>query len=128
MTYCDNIPDFYVWSEPRARKVYTCCECRGRIERGEKYFKATGSWEHVVSTHRQHLLCCQVCIHIRDNFYDYEECVPFGEMWEAVGELSVFMDPRHTERSVRQLTNVKQLRQMLCWIRLRLRAQRYGTT
>jgi hypothetical protein len=78
------LPSFYSWTEPVARKEYACCECAAKIHKGEKHFHATGKWDGVVSTYRQHLACCEACILIRDEF-NGGDCIGFGEMKDAFG-------------------------------------------
>lgn len=85
MTYCDMPPEFYEWTEPTARRVHMCCECLAPINQGEKHFKASGKWAEVVSTYRQHLLCMEACMYVRDKMND-GECICFGELKEWFDE------------------------------------------
>lgn len=82
---CDVQPEFYDHSEPVARKEHECCECRMPIRKGEKHFVAVGKWEGQLDSYRQHTLCCQACMYIRDNITD-GECIGFGELFEYYGE------------------------------------------
>lgn len=81
--FCDDSdgPSFYSWKEPKARKAYSCCECDAPIRTGERYFVVTGKWEGGISRFRQHLLCLETCMYIRDNITN-GECVGFGTLWE----------------------------------------------
>lgn len=80
---CD-IPEFYRITEPVARKDHECCECNARIKKGEKHFQVTGKWEGEISSFRQHFLCMEACMYIRDHLDD--ECIPFGTLFEYLGE------------------------------------------
>jgi hypothetical protein len=83
---CDLFPSVYRWEEPVARKRHVCVECDAPIVRGEKHFKCFGVWEGDAQTHRQHLLCMEACMMIRDEFED-GECIGFGELMEWFGEM-----------------------------------------
>jgi len=72
-----ELPRFYDWSEPIAKKRHHCVECKAPILKGEKHFRATGKWDWGVETHRQHLVCMEACMMLRDNFND-GDCIGFG--------------------------------------------------
>lgn len=80
MTECE-LPTFYDYSEPIARKRHRCCECNAPILKGEKHFRGTGKWDGHIQTHRQHLLCMETCMLIRDEFNGFE-CIAFGDLKE----------------------------------------------
>lgn len=80
------IPEFYQTYERVARKQYHCCECNAPILKGEKHLYIIGKWEGDISTHRQHLDCCEACETIRGDFND-GECVCFGGLFEFFGEM-----------------------------------------
>lgn len=88
-----TIPDVYRWSEPIARKQYKCCECRALILKGEKHFQCFGVWEGDASTYRQHLLCAEASMLIRDLF-NGGECIGFGCLKESLGEMRWQMDKK----------------------------------
>lgn len=46
---------------PSARKQHLCCECRGRIEKGEVYEKVTGIWDGSAYTFKT----CRECVILR---------------------------------------------------------------
>lgn len=112
MSEC-SIPDFYTHSEPVARKRYRCVECSAPILKGEQHFKCTGKWDGDLSTHRQHLLCMEACMLIRDEIE--HECIGFGELRDWVGEYHFDLKAYKTKPSV------KKLRSLLARIRLRER-------
>ena len=86
MIECDLLPDFYNWSEPVARKSHRCCECRAPILKGEKHFQGTGKWDGKITTYRQHLVCCEAAMLIRDGF-NGGDCIGFGDVKEAFNEM-----------------------------------------
>lgn len=108
---CDVVADFYKWSEPIARKEHRCCECNAPILKGEKHFYARGKWEDELSTFRQHLLCCQACMFVRDKLNDYE-CIPFCMLKDWYAEYA---------RDFRKNATFKELVRMMVKIRRRER-------
>lgn len=82
--YCEW-PEFYSESFPKAAKEHRCCECSAPIERGEKHLYYRGKWDGDFSTGRQHELCREVCMYIRDK-YQGGECFAFGHLFETWGE------------------------------------------
>lgn len=85
--FCDDEspPDFYSWREPVARKRHQCIECTATIEIGEKHFHATGKWDGTVSSQRQHVLCMEACMLVRDELEG--ECICFGALKEWYYEI-----------------------------------------
>lgn len=83
-TDCE-MPAFYTWSEPVARKTHRCCECHAPILKGEKHYRVTGKWDGDVSTLRQHLVCMEACMLIRDEFGG--DCIAFGSLLEEFSEM-----------------------------------------
>ena len=77
-----ELPSFYTTSEPVARKSHRCCECSSPILPGEKYLLCSGRWYNQISRYRQHLICAEACMVIRDSFNDHE-CIPFGGIKSA---------------------------------------------
>lgn len=80
---CD-IPQFYATETRKARKSYSCCECGANIDVGEEYLICKGKWGGDFQYWRQHLLCAEACMSIRDEFEG--ECIGFGCLWEWWGE------------------------------------------
>ena len=74
-----EIPEFYSYKEPVARKQHKCCECRSPIEKGEKHFFVSMKYEGDISTERQHLVCMSACMAARDY---QDECVYYGGLKE----------------------------------------------
>jgi len=85
--YCE-IPEWYSGRWSIARKEHRCVECGAPIFRGEKYGSFSGKWDGKVSTYRQHLECEEACRFIRD-FFQYGECIGFGELYEYEDEYIV---------------------------------------
>ena len=90
------IPEFYKHWEPTARKVHRCVECGTAILKGEKHFQYVVKWEGDISGGRQHLLCMEACMLIRDEIED--ECILFGGLFEWYGEHDLQMRSRQTAR------------------------------
>ncbi len=89
-----EIAEFYNWSEPVARKEHRCCECSAPIRMGEKHFVATGKWDGQLSTFRQHLLCCETSMYVRDKL-NGGECICFGGLVEWLEESKWQCDKTH---------------------------------
>jgi hypothetical protein len=116
--YCDgDAPDFYRCDERRARKQYHCCECSASIEAGELHYYISGKWEGQLSTFRQHLLCGQACMLIRDELGG--ECVPFGALGEAIDDLEEW-----EARQDKYRAPWRRLRRLMARIHKRERSER----
>ena len=102
-------PAVYSWTEPIARKIYICCECRDPISIGQQYFKAQGLWEGGWSTFRQHLLCLDACMYARDNF-ESGECIAFSGLKEYYQDVKGYLHLHKKEEKV------KRFRQMMARI------------
>ena len=83
---CD-LPEFYDYTEPVARKKHQCCECNAPIAKGEKHFCGVGKWNGGLATYRQHLLCMEACMLLRDEF-NGGECIGFGTLKEEFHEMT----------------------------------------
>lgn len=83
--YCDidEEPEVYSAVDRTARKEHRCCECRVPIVKGEKYVACSGKWDGQFKVLRQHVLCCQACMFIRDM---QGECIPFGSLLQDLPE------------------------------------------
>ncbi len=115
-----ELPTFYSHSEPIARKRHLCCECSAPILPGEKHFRGAGKWDGDFHEHRQHLVCMEACITIRDDFYG-GECIGFGCLKEEFDE--ILCDRWYTERDRYKPSWIK-LRHLMAVIRWRERAAR----
>lgn len=84
---CDfDGPSVYSEAEVVARKEHPCVECSAPILVGEKHLRYSGCWDGSWDGGRQHLLCRDACVWIRDVLNG--ECIPFGclgEWWNDVG-------------------------------------------
>jgi hypothetical protein len=80
-----EIAQFYDYSEPVARKMHHCCECSAPIVKGEEHFAWRGKWAGEMMTGRQHFLCMEACMMLRDVFNDFE-CIPFGGLFDFYHE------------------------------------------
>ena len=123
MTEC-AVPQFYTHHEPIARKVHRCCECGAPILKGEKHFSWTGKWEGQISSGRQHLVCMEACMMIRDEF-EGGECIPFGGLMDYYNENRLELKPLyHPGWHVKVRDRVKRLRHLLAVILVRERKAR----
>lgn len=110
MSECE-LPAFYSHAEPVAKKQHRCCECSAPILKGEKHFKCTGKWDGGLQTFRQHLVCMEACMMIRDEFND-GECIGFGDLVEAFGDRKGDCDKKHpTMKKMRHLMAVIKVRE-----------------
>lgn len=115
---CDTDPPaFYYWTEPVARKPHRCCECRGPIHVGERHFAYRGKWDGGISTGRQHLLCMEACMLVRDELEG--ECIVFGGLFEWFHDMS-----GEDWYQSRKADAWKRLRSMLARIKWRRRKDR----
>lgn len=101
--WCE-IPEFYVEAWPKANKVHACCECSALILPGEKHGKFTGKWDGRMRTYRQHIVCCEACVFIRDKFQD-GECIGFGELSEYYKEYT-FKSDEHGQELRRKMAKI----------------------
>jgi len=85
MSDCE-LPSYYVWKEPVARKPHKCCECDAPILPGEKYLQVNCAWDGEPYVYRQHLLCAEACELVRDSGMNDGECVYYGGLWEFWSE------------------------------------------
>jgi hypothetical protein len=85
-----EIPQFYSTREVRAAKKHKCCECAAWIDKGEAHLYCVGKWfnRREVDAYRQHLICADACMMIRDEYND-RECIAFGELFEFLGGTDV---------------------------------------
>ena len=85
MSDCE-IPSYYKVTEPVARKTHECCECSAAILPQEKYLQVNACWDGSPDVFRQHQLCAQACMFIRDKGWFDDECLPFGFLNEYLNE------------------------------------------
>lgn len=107
-----ELPQFYQATEVRAAYVHVCCECDAPIQGGEVHLLCKGKWDGKFNSYRQHLLCAEACMMVRDNFND--DCIGFGQLFEWGGsEAYGWMQDNKTD------PKVKDLRKMIAKIRRR---------
>lgn len=70
-----DAPDVMWEEEPVARKRHVCCECRGCIEKGEKYSLYKGVWCGEFST----IKVCADCDKLRNDIYKETDYLPAFE-------------------------------------------------
>ncbi len=105
--HCDTeSPKFYSHSEPVARKRHRCDECNAPIEIGERHFRYVGKWDEIMQG-RQHLLCMEACMLIRDEFQG-GECIPFGGLKDIFFEMRLdWMASPNWKKLRRMMTRIK---------------------
>lgn len=85
--YDGSADDFVTEKTVTARKQHRCGECGDTIQKGEKYQKADGCWDHSW----QHYKTCKFCVKLRDQYcpggYIY------GELAESIYECMGFWYP-----------------------------------
>ena len=81
MSECE-IPQYYTSAERKARKAHECCECGAPILLGEEYLQVNACWEGKPKTYRQHQLCAEACMFVRDKGWNDDECIYFGGLDE----------------------------------------------
>lgn len=118
-TECD-LPECYSYREPVARKQHRCCECSAPIHKGEKHFVAAGKWDGKFSQYRQHYVCMEACMLLRDKFYD-GDCIGFGELYDEFEELK---QSSWFRRSDSDKPAWRELRTLIAVIKRRERSER----
>jgi hypothetical protein len=123
MTDC-SVPEIYKMDTPTARKSHRCCECGVVINPGEKYVVCSGVWDGEFSSYKQHAICKEACVWIRDEFQD-GECFEFGGLMECYHEHAVPWYGRHENdkywtaervQKDKKSSPVKELRHMMAVI------------
>ena len=104
-----ELPIFYSHSEPVARRATVCCECRAPILKGEKHFAWRGKWDDRIHSGRQHLVCMEACILIREEFGG--ECIPFGGLKEEFADLRGW----HHEATNEPWKRLRHLMAVILW-------------
>lgn len=94
MNDCE-LPQYYTCAEPVARKEHRCEECSVPIEKGERYLNVNGCWDGTPARFKQHLLCAEACMLIRDSGMNDDECISFGGLY------GFWEDMRHEVWSMR---------------------------
>lgn len=98
MSYCEW-PEFYNETFPKARKVYQCCECHAPISLGETHLHYRGKWNDKFSQGRQHMICRELCMLIRDDFNE-GECIGFGDLFYYWPDLNVHYPRNRSSETV----------------------------
>ena len=75
------------------------CECRAPINVGEKHLKFAGLWHGKFDSYRQHMLCRELCMAIRDA----HECLYFGALKHDRGEVRELLADRPKNPTFRKM-------------------------
>lgn len=89
-----EFPATYMMRVRRARKEHRCCECRGKIPKGESYNYHSGVWDGQGRSFK----VCADCDLLRDELNkgrDFEDAVVFEGLTEAAHDLD---EPAIAER------------------------------
>ncbi len=87
MCDCDcETPSIYDARVRAARKQHLCDECEQPIEVGEPHHVIRGLWDGRWSNYR-FCLFCQALRREMEAGYDACDCIPFGHLEEACGEM-----------------------------------------
>lgn len=81
-----NIPECFGWVKRKALKDHICCECNGKISKGELYYYFHGIWLGVPSSYK----VCVDCEYLRldcDEGLEYGEGTAFTKLEETVIQL-----------------------------------------
>jgi len=81
---CSEMPQTYGCKLRTARKQHECYECRGWIEKGEKYHYHHGVWEGKGESYKVCLDCEELRAEADKHATDSEEFTPFGGLHETV--------------------------------------------
>ena len=99
MSYCE-MPEFYFETHPKARKPQACVECCAPIDVGEVHMRYRGKWGGKIGGGRQHLLCKELCVFIRDEV-NLGECIGFGDLHEYCGSYNQLSKQFECHRTAR---------------------------
>lgn len=73
-----------------ARRPHTCCECRGGIVKGERYYLLVGVWDGDFQSFRYHRICHELVqaqrAHLRRVGVQDEDIPAIGELLEVAIE------------------------------------------
>ena len=94
--FCDyDGPEWIRKTQQAARKQHRCGECGRCIQPGERYVKAVGMWEGLISTHRRCSHCEAVWKALDDRLPCY--CWYWGGLYEDEGLPEYLDDLRRAE-------------------------------
>jgi hypothetical protein len=85
---CDH-PQAFRAVTRKARKDHCCTECGGLIAKGTEYEYHSGIWDHQPSSEKLHLDCNKLFNDVMRSD-PYNDCLPYGSLYEAVGEQTQF--------------------------------------
>ncbi len=95
-----ELPSVYSCDVRTSRKEHVCCECRGKINAGEKYHYHHGIWDGRADDFKVCTDCEAIREVIDEDVAHPEDRTAFGELWETVFEsrelkwIAPFMETR----------------------------------
>lgn len=78
--------DFYKREEPVARKIHTCCECRGEILPKEKYFRDFVIYDDAARTYKTCVECQELYTEVTILITSVEDLPSYGELYDHIFE------------------------------------------
>lgn len=79
-----EMPDIYSCYTPVSKKEHKCCECRGVIFKGEKYYRHQGLWGGEFATYKRCIDCEKIVDEINSHRKDWEDRVLFELLYEDI--------------------------------------------
>ena len=104
--YSDDLAEFYWLSNPKARKVHKCYDCKREIQPGQIYYRDTGKWDGKLKTYKM----CIVCREIIDEFFC--DGFAYGQINSDLYEHIQEMDGKISESCLASLS--KDARELVC--------------
>lgn len=93
-------PEFFEEKEIAAKTPHKCGECGREINKGEKYLRAVGKWDGVISTYKT----CSDCKSIREQFFC--KSGDFGYIFYDLREYISEVDGEIPQQCISKLTPV----------------------
>lgn len=82
----NELPSVFVSDRVRAAREHVCCECHGKIAKGEFYNNDRGCWEGSWATFKVCLDCDALRKEVDIDEHDPAFWTPYGSLYESVFE------------------------------------------
>ena len=80
-------PTIYNEKWRKANKKHVCCECRGTIDKGERYHYLTGIWEGHGATYKTCVTCDQLRRDVEKELNcSHDDLLPLGQLYDVIGQ------------------------------------------
>lgn len=107
MCDCDlEMPEFITVTNPKCRKDHKCCECRGVIKTGEKYWNHSGKWDGEFSVYKR----CEDCSALIEKIKKDEDgcaCIAYELLYEEIDHSRKWL-PEYVEIKRKRGANIPQ--------------------